>query len=929
MFSPLTITTDSIEIISDIPTVHYLSLVIDGEEVDRAFIQHLSCNWESFSLASTDTIMHESCHTIKNGIGYVPPILIDSESESSFYTRFVEIEKYGISADTLDLTVQLKNHPSEGGNACLAAEIVVYGSEQAVRFIIADEYCIQNQGGYLRPSAFTTVSTAGLSMLEWQNIQCRVNGDSIKLITNGISFSSSLQSNMGELLGVAVDFQGSGSIDNLLIDATDMGNGYYEERFDECNCQGDTIVTQPTLISLKKNELRIAYPQNLHPNATTNNWLTVFGDLTGKYPGSTRRDGNQLVFLANRNFLAGEELHITSLDSIQFLDHTNSEPFVWKVIAPVTHQTQGRFFLKPLGVQVPDGALDYGYDFRTADFNIDGRMDIGFRYKPVSGGSGGGGTNILIYLQNSNGGYQAPDLYFNFWNYSSFDGTPDLNGDGYPDLMIRHNIISSAMVRLNDGTGHFSSGQYFNVRNFSNGLVYGDIDSDGDLDILSPSGYSPISGNATSILRNNGSAQFSESLFGPRLFNSSRHLADLDKDGDLDFIFTSNDAFNSPKKLQVYSNNGLGQFSLSYDQNNPEQITIAQVVDFNGDGKQDLFSTSPFEGIIYGDGSLDYDLDALISLDSLRTTSVIIDVNGDQRYDILTPRIYDGSSWLSYPLKAKIKDDDQQLIVWQGVDTLLREARHAVDFDMDGDIDHLTIDAEGNIFLLENVDSKIYLNIRVALAGPYDANSGLMNDNLRALGLLPEVDPYGFDCQRVQPGVLDIADTTAIVDWVLLELRPETDVDEILFRQSALIRRDGYIVGMDGKSPIQFDQLIPAGYHIVVKHRNHLAVMTEAPFTVSLRDIITVNFLDQLTPTYGVAAQYIQSDSKATMYSGDAVPDGQVNAVDKNAVWRLTNGLPFNYRQSSADFNLDGTTNAVDANAHWRIHNSRSSNINY
>ena len=105
--------------------------------------------------------------------------------------------------------------------------------------------------------------------------------------------------------------------------------------------------------------------------------------------------------------------------------------------------------------------------------------------------------------------------------------------------------------------------------------------------------------------------------------------------------------------------------------------------------------------------------------------------------------------------------------------------------------------------------------------------------------------------------------------------------------------------------------------------------MTEAPSTVNLRDTVFINFVDQLTPTYGVDAQDIQEDDRATMISGDAVPDGQVNAVDKNAIWRATNGQPFNYRRSSADFNLDGSTNAVDVNAHWRINNSRASNINY
>ncbi|QLQ30420.1 MAG: hypothetical protein HZT40_00975 [Candidatus Thiothrix singaporensis] len=71
----------------------------------------------------------------------------------------------------------------------------------------------------------------------------------------------------------------------------------------------------------------------------------------------------------------------------------------------------------------------------------------------------------------------------------------------------------------------------------------------------------------------------------------------------------------------------------------------------------------------------------------------------------------------------------------------------------------------------------VSLQVKVLLEGAYNATSGLMRDDLRSKGLLPVTQPYAMSpfnyagSETAAVGVLAVAGTDAVVDWVLLELR--------------------------------------------------------------------------------------------------------------------------------------------------------------
>jgi hypothetical protein len=130
--------------------------------------------------------------------------------------------------------------------------------------------------------------------------------------------------------------------------------------------------------------------------------------------------------------------------------------------------------------------------------------------------------------------------------------------------------------------------------------------------------------------------------------------------------------------------------------------------------------------------------------------------------------------------------------------------------------------------------------------GLVSTSNNLMRDDLRTKGLIPSAQPYnstngftqvsGGGSETVANSVLTTSGNNAIVDWVMLELRSATTPFSVLATRSALIQRDGDIVDVDGVSPVTFNTnaVVWGGqYHVSVRHRNHLGVMTETPVTVT------------------------------------------------------------------------------------------------
>ncbi len=222
--------------------------------------------------------------------------------------------------------------------------------------------------------------------------------------------------------------------------------------------------------------------------------------------------------------------------------------------------------------------------------------------------------------------------------------------------------------------------------------------------------------------------------------------------------------------------------------------------------------------------------------------------------------------------------------------------------------------AEGLFVLMPRTS----LRTKAILQGPYDTSTGLMHDSLRVAGLLPLTEPYtavGYSHvngggETTTNGVLAVTGPNAIVDWVVVELRDASDASLVVATRSALLQRDGDIVGTDGTSAVQFSVPVK-DYHIAVRHRNHLGVMTAAPQRVSVATK-TYDLTNGSVALFGTDATVAMNGLDA-LWTGNATGDDKVKytgtANDRDPVLsRIGGTVPTNIVTGyfPEDLNLNG-----------------------
>ena len=197
--------------------------------------------------------------------------------------------------------------------------------------------------------------------------------------------------------------------------------------------------------------------------------------------------------------------------------------------------------------------------------------------------------------------------------------------------------------------------------------------------------------------------------------------------------------------------------------------------------------------------------------------------------------------------------------------------------------------ASGNLY---GMDKFVLARAKVFLQGAYNNLTGVMSDALRTpSNLIPLTDPY-----RVAPyNFTQVANTGAetvlasvfadqastndnIVDWVFVELRSNqvSPGNTVLQTRSALLKRDGSVVDIDGKSPVTFNNTINGNYTVAVRHRNHLGISAD-PATNLLalgEQKSTALLLDLTTATdaqiFGTSAAFTVVGGKNLLWSGNA-----------------------------------------------------------
>ncbi len=235
--------------------------------------------------------------------------------------------------------------------------------------------------------------------------------------------------------------------------------------------------------------------------------------------------------------------------------------------------------------------------------------------------------------------------------YESAIAFADVDGDGDQDFVetgLSDGQTFIANLYINDGKGVFTNVAAPFIGITQGAIAFADVDGDGDQDFLLTG--STASTRIAKLYLNDGTGTFSEiaTPFSP-VFDSAVAFADVDGDGDQDVLLSGDSS--GGRILRLYLNNGIGIYTLSPNATftgiNSASLAVA---DIDNDGDQDFFITgitsNGFKSWLYlnsGDGTF-----TLVP----NTTFIAIyngdagfaDVDGDNDPDLLIAGSADGGS---------------------------------------------------------------------------------------------------------------------------------------------------------------------------------------------------------------------------------------------------------------------------------------------
>jgi VCBS repeat protein len=233
-------------------------------------------------------------------------------------------------------------------------------------------------------------------------------------------------------------------------------------------------------------------------------------------------------------------------------------------------------------------------DVRAGDLDGDGDLDLavaGFGYD----------EGETLWLENS-GSWQFKPHVLQRLSGAINAVIVDINGDGAHDIVA---LVSQEWEEVwafvNDGKGNFTSKLIWGSTNpdfGSSWITVADLDRDGDPDVLYSNGdafdYAPPTGrgwNGLQWLENRGGFRFRYHRIGDFSGASSPQAVDLDGDGDLDIALVS--AYNNWDRPDAFSlawfeNDGTMTFTLRPVTGTPTHLITLAVGDMNKDGRPDL-----------------------------------------------------------------------------------------------------------------------------------------------------------------------------------------------------------------------------------------------------------------------------------------------------------------------------------------------------
>ncbi|WP_323787732.1 T9SS type A sorting domain-containing protein [Psychroserpens sp.] len=318
---------------------------------------------------------------------------------------------------------------------------------------------------------------------------------------------------------------------------------------------------------------------------------------------------NNGLYSFNKQIIELNELHINSAqivdvdgDQIKDILVTTHQSGEQKIIL---YQNDGNYgFTKHL-LRTSSNLLGAPELF-VRDRDADTDPDILFNSSPSDG--------VLCLQNDGNNNYTEISISDEEFRLLTFQ-VSDVNSDGFDDLISELDVYY-----LNDGLGGYTTA------NFPVDGTIGDLDSDGDVDIV----HVEISTNGQYISwfeNNNGT--FIEHIISDPYRGGNTLVRDFDGDGDIDIVSAPTNDFNS-EGLVFWENDGSEMFIKNVIEDTYYiDSSILYHADLDGDGDIEVLSSNPkFPFTIWNNESnIPLNVNSFESLHSSLIYPTIVDEN--------------------------------------------------------------------------------------------------------------------------------------------------------------------------------------------------------------------------------------------------------------------------------------------------------------